>query len=66
MNITIVYDGIFGNTAQVARAVASELEHEHHVRVATVPDAMELDLSGTDLLVVGSPTRGFQPTPQIG
>ena len=65
MNITIVYDSIFGNTALVAKAVAAELEREHHVTVATVQEAKKLELSGTDLLVVGSPTRGFQPTPQI-
>lgn len=65
MNITIVYDSIFGNTALVAKTVAAELEHRHHVRIATVQEARDLDLSGTDLLVVGSPTRGFQPTPQI-
>lgn len=65
MNITIVYDSIFGNTALVAKTVATELERQHHVRVATVQEAKDFDLSATDLLVVGSPTRGFQPTPQI-
>jgi hypothetical protein len=65
MNIAIVYDSIYGNTAQVANAIVTGLDHGHEVKLATVQEAMDLDLSGTDLLVIGSPTRGFQPTPNI-
>lgn len=65
MNVTIVYDSIFGNTASIAKAIAGRLEGDNHTKLATVQEAGELDLSGTDLLIVGSPTRGFQPTPQI-
>lgn len=65
MNVTIVYDSIFGNTASLARRVASALENGNHVTLATVQEARELDLADTDLLIVGSPTRGFEPTPQI-
>lgn len=65
VNITVVYDSIFGNTAKVAAAIAGELERDNSVRLATVQEAGTLDLSHTDLLIVGSPTRGFRPTPQI-
>jgi flavodoxin len=65
MNITIVYDSIFGNTAAIAKAIADTLESGNDVRLATVQEAKDLDLAETDLLIVGSPTRGFRPTPQI-
>jgi flavodoxin len=65
MNVTIVYDSIFGNTASIAKAVAGGLQGGNQIRLATVHEAGELDLSNTDLLIIGSPTRGFQATPQI-
>lgn len=64
MNITIVYDSIFGNTGKIAKAIADTLESGNDVRLATVQEAKSLDLADTDLLIVGSPTRGFRPTPQ--
>jgi flavodoxin len=65
MSILIVYDSIFGNTGQVAKAMADELERTHAVKLASVQEARTLDLGGVDLLLVGSPTRGFRPTPEI-
>ncbi|MEO5807832.1 flavodoxin domain-containing protein [Devosia sp.] len=65
MNVTILFDSIFGNTAKVAHAVADALGRDNQVRLATMQDAGETDLSSTDLLIIGSPTRGFRPTPQI-
>lgn len=63
MNITIVYDSIFGNTGKVAKAIAETLEQTNQVRLVTVQEAKGLDFTGADLLIVGSPTRGFRPTP---
>jgi len=65
MNVTIVYDSIFGNTATIAKAIAAALGDGNVVRLATVQEARGSGLSDTDLLIVGSPTRGFRPTPQI-
>jgi len=65
MNVTIVYDSIFGNTAKIASAIAGSFERDDQIKLATVQEAGDLDLSGTDLLIIGSPTRGFQPTPQV-
>lgn len=65
MNVTIVCDSVFGNTAKIATAIAGDLEHDNVVRLIPVRDATNLDLDGIDLLIVGSPTRGFRPTPQI-
>lgn len=65
MHVTLVYDSVFGNTATIARAIAEALRIGNDVRLATVQEAKTLDLAETDLLIVGSPTRGFRPTPQI-
>lgn len=65
MKITIVYDTIFGNTGKIAQAIADTLNSANEVRYLTVQAAKGLELTDTDLLIVGSPTRGFRPTPQI-
>lgn len=65
MTILIVYDSVFGNTATLAKAMASELETTHSVRLAAVGTATNVSLDGVDLLIVGSPTRGFRPTPNM-
>lgn len=62
MSILIVYDSIFGNTAKVALAMAEAMPG---ARAVPVSDTATLDLDGITLLVVGSPTRGFRPTPAI-
>lgn len=63
MSIAIVYDSIFGNTAEIAKAIAAELEASKTVRLLAVWEAKSIDLGDVDLLLVGSPTRGFRPTP---
>lgn len=65
MNISIVYDSVYGNTAKVAGAIGEELERDNTVRLLTVQEAQTADFTGADLLIVGSPTRGFRPTPGI-
>jgi flavodoxin len=65
MNIVVVYDSIFGNTRTIAETIREVLAPGNDVRLALVQDARELDLTTTDLLVVGSPTRGFRPTPHV-
>uniref|UniRef100_A0A7C4CAH9 Flavodoxin family protein n=1 Tax=candidate division WOR-3 bacterium TaxID=2052148 RepID=A0A7C4CAH9_UNCW3 len=60
MKALVVYDSFFGNTELVARAVAESLGAAA-VRVAEAkPEA----LAGVELLVVGSPTRAFRPSPE--
>jgi flavodoxin len=65
MNIVIVYDSNFGNTRAIAEAARDVLAAGNEVRLAAVQEADQLDLTRTDLLIVGSPTRGFRPTPHI-
>jgi flavodoxin len=62
----VIYDSVFGNTATVARAIGEALEAAGAtVRVVAVTDARPEDVDGADLLVAGSPTRGFMPTPAM-
>ncbi|HEY0920709.1 flavodoxin family protein, partial [Devosia sp.] len=65
MKIGIVYGSVFGNTAEIARAIKAALETAHEVLLLPVGQAGADIASRVDLLVVGSPTRGFRPTPDI-
>jgi flavodoxin len=58
----VIYDSVFGNTEKVAQAIGDALGD---VPVKKVDKVDDQDLSGLKILIVGSPTRGFQPTPAI-
>ena len=57
----VIYDSFFGNTEKVACTIGETLS----AKVKNVVDVTIADLKDLDLLVVGSPTRGFRPTPTI-
>jgi flavodoxin len=59
MKALVVFESFFGNTEKIARMIASKLDAE----VQPVKQTQIKQLSDIDLLVVGSPTRGFQPSP---
>jgi flavodoxin len=63
MKTVVVYDSIFGNTAKIAEAIGAELGKE--CALFKVTEATPETFSGADLVVVGSPTRAFRPTPAI-
>ncbi|MGE5593097.1 MAG: flavodoxin family protein [Betaproteobacteria bacterium] len=65
MKVLIVYDSIFGNTEQIARAIGKALGATANVEALRVGDVKPEHLSGLGLLIVGSPTRGFRPTKPI-
>jgi len=63
MNAMVIYDSVFGNTERIARAIGSALGEGTPVQnISAVTPA---DLNGVQILFVGSPTRGFKPTPAI-
>ncbi len=64
MKIMIIYDSVFGNTEKIAKSLESSLGAEE-VKVIRVNDVKSDQLTGVQLLVVGSPTRGFRPTKPI-
>ncbi len=60
MKALVVYDSVFGNTEKLARALASGLESGGvEVDVVKVDSVKLEELSGADLLCVGSPTHGW-------
>jgi flavodoxin len=61
MKALIVYDSVFGNTAKVAQAMAEALQ----ASALPVSQVTTDQLRGLNLLIVGSPTRSFRPTPAI-
>jgi flavodoxin len=65
MKILIIYDSVFGNTEQVARAMADALQSMGDTGIVRINAATPDQLRGLNLLIVGSPTRGFRPTEPI-
>lgn len=61
MKSLVIYDSVFGNTEKIARSIAAALG----TQAIPVSQADSNQLRGFDLLVVGSPTRGFRPTEGI-
>jgi flavodoxin len=60
-NNLVIYDSVFGNTEKIAQAIAAALG----TQAMPVSQADADQLRDLDLLVVGSPTRGFRPTEGI-
>jgi flavodoxin len=65
MKAFVIYDSVFGNTRQIAEAIGKVLAAGAEVEVFQISEAMPERLKGLDFLVIGSPTRGFRPTPAI-
>jgi flavodoxin len=63
MKALVLYDSTYGNTEKVAQAIAEGLGGA--ARVLHVKQATAAELQGTDLLVVGSPTVGFNALPPV-
>ncbi len=61
MKALVIYDSVFGNTEKIAQAMGPALA----VPAVPVGQVMANQLRSLDLLVVGSPTRGFRPTESI-
>lgn len=62
MNAVVVYDSKFGNTEELARAIAERLAA---ARLVSAAEAGTFDLTGVDLLVVGGPTQVHGVSPAL-
>jgi flavodoxin len=65
MKAWVVYDSVFGNTEKIAQAIGRALGPSKEVEIRRVGDVKPEEWTGATLLVVGSPTRGFRPTPAM-
>lgn len=61
MRALVIYESLWGNTEQVARAIGTRLSTQADVEVLD-SDAAPLSVEGFDLLVVGGPTHAFSMT----
>jgi flavodoxin len=65
MNALIIYESQFGNTEQIAQAIARTLAERESVRLEPIENAGPPALEGVDLLVLGSPTQFQEATPDM-
>jgi flavodoxin len=65
MKTLMIYDSRFGNTEQIARAIADVLEKHGAVQLVPATEADTPDLRGVDLLVLGCPTQHHGLTPAM-
>lgn len=67
MKALVIYDSQFGNTAKVAEAISDGVREGYGgsevVGLKRIDEVDSQQLAGLDLLIVGSPTQRFQPTP---
>jgi flavodoxin I len=61
MRDLVIYDSTYGHTAQIAQAIGEAIG----AQVLRAGEVSPADLTGFDLLIVGSPTHGGHPTPEI-
>jgi hypothetical protein len=57
MNAVVVYESLYGNTHEIAKAVADGLRSGGEATVLSVADASGERLAGAELVVVGGPTH---------
>ncbi len=61
----VVYDSFFGNTKRIAQSIGNALGRPEDVGILRVVNVRPEQLTGLKLLIVGSPTRAFSPSPAI-
>jgi len=61
MKALVVYDSLYGNTEQIAKAIGGGIGVE--VKVVRVGEATPAELGSYDLVIIGSPTQGGRHTP---
>ena len=64
MRALVVFDSAYGNTEQIAKEIANGIGVQN-VKTLRASEAGAADLSGVELLVVGSPTQGGRPTTAV-
>jgi flavodoxin len=65
MNALVIYDSVFGNTEKIAQEISAALASQGRSEALPVSQVTAERLNGVELLIAGSPTRGFRPTEAI-
>jgi flavodoxin I len=63
MKALVIYDSQYGNTEQIAKAIAEALGAE--AKVVKVGQTKAADIANYSYIIIGSPTQGGRPTPAI-
>ena len=63
MKALVIYDSVYGNTEQIARAIGGAISGE--VKILRASEVKPTELESIDLLLVGSPTQGGRPLQPI-
>lgn len=61
MKTLIIYESFFGNTEKIARAIAAGLSSGEEIPVVAVANLTAEQLAEAELIIYGTPTRGFRP-----
>jgi len=65
MKTVVIYDSKFGNTKQISEAIAEGLKSGSECDVFHLKEIDIASLGKYDLIIIGSPTRGFKATPDL-
>lgn len=60
--VLIIYDSLYGNTQKIAKAMAAMLAPPDCVTLKPVDSITTEDYRRAELVIIGSPTHGGQPT----
>ena len=63
MKILVVYDSVYGNTEEIAKAIGDGIGED--AKVVKAENTGPADLESIELLITGSPTYGGRPTPKM-
>ena len=63
MKILVVYDSVYGNTEEIAKAIGDGIGED--AKVVKAENTGPADLESVELLIVGAPTYGGRPTPKM-
>lgn len=65
MNTLVIYDSQYGNTEQIAQTIAQTLSEFGMAHAQSVGKVRADALHDIDLVILGSPTQGWRPTPAM-
>ena len=65
MKYLIVYDSAYGNTEQIARAIASAFAPQDSGEIVRASEVQPGRMQNADLVIIGCPTYGGKPTPPM-
>lgn len=63
MKVLVVYDSVYGNTEEIAKAMGEGIGED--AKVVKAENSGPADLESVELLIVGAPTYGGRPTPKM-